>query len=87
LKRFSDYFRHSGGGHSDITLGDDHFRYYWGKFKKKTSSLISLVHAGHYKTPTYADVVTNFLSRKITLIARDRCPPERWGHGLQVMLE
>jgi hypothetical protein len=32
-------------------------------------------------------VITNFLARKITLIARDNYPPDRWGHGLQVMLE
>jgi hypothetical protein len=32
-------------------------------------------------------VITNFLSRKITLIVKGGCPPDRWGHGLQVMLE
>jgi hypothetical protein len=31
--------------------------------------------------------VVPFLARKITLIARCGCPPERWGHGLQVLLE
>jgi hypothetical protein len=29
----------------------------------------------------------NFLAQKITLMARCRCPPECWGHGLQVLLE
>jgi hypothetical protein len=33
------------------------------------------------------NIVTNFLSRKFTLIAKGGCPPDRWGHGLQVMLE
>ena len=42
---------------------------------------------GHYKTATYSDVITNFLSRKISLIARGGCPLDCWGHGLQVMLE
>jgi hypothetical protein len=56
-------------------------------FKEKTSSFISLIHASHYKTAIYLNVVTNFLSRKITLIAKGGCPPDRWGHGLQVMLE
>jgi hypothetical protein len=32
-------------------------------------------------------VITTFLSKKIALIARGGCPPDRWGHGLQVMLE
>jgi hypothetical protein len=36
---------------------------------------------------TYSDVITTFLSRKIALIARGGCPPDRWGQGLQVMLE
>ena len=36
---------------------------------------------------TPSEVTTNFLARKITLIARGGCPPDRWGHGLQVMLE
>ena len=36
---------------------------------------------------TYSETVTNFLAKKITLIARGRCPPDQWGHGLQVLLE
>ncbi len=36
---------------------------------------------------TYSNVIANFLSQKNTLIARGGCPPDRWGHGLQVMLE
>ena len=32
-------------------------------------------------------MVTNFLARKITLIAWGGCPPDQWGHGLQVMIE
>ncbi len=48
---------------------------------------ISTIHFGHYKLATYSDVVTTFLAKKITLIAIGGCPPERWGHGLQVLLE
>ena len=69
----------------DITA--DHFRYYWRQFKERTSSSISCVHAGHYKLATHSNTVTNFLTQKITLIARSGCPPDRWAHGLQVMLE
>ncbi len=50
-------------------------------------SSISGINFGHYKSATYSDVITNFLSWKITLIAQGRCPPDHWGHGLQVMLE
>ena len=74
-------------GHGEIVLMDDQFRYYWRRFKERTSSSISGIHAGHYKIATYSNIITNFLSRKITLIARGGCPPDCWGHGLQVMLE
>jgi hypothetical protein len=42
---------------------------------------------GHYILATYSSLITNYLSRKISLIARGGCQPDRWGHGLQVMLE
>ncbi len=76
-------------GHGVVDITANHFRYYWRRFKERTSSSISGVHAGHYKykSATHSDTVTNFLARKITLMARGGCPPDRWGHGLQVMLE
>jgi hypothetical protein len=51
------------------------------------SSSKALVQIGHYILATFSDVVTTFLSRKIALIAKGGCPPDCWGHGLQVMLE
>jgi len=74
-------------GHGVVEITADHFRYYWRRFKERTSSSISGIHAGHYKSATHSATVTNFLAQKITLIARGGCPPDRWGHGLQVMLE
>ena len=74
-------------GHCKIVLTDDQFWYYWRRFKERTTSSISGIHAGHYKMATYSNVIANFLSQKITLIARGGCPSDRWGHGLQVMLE
>jgi hypothetical protein len=58
-------------GHSVVTWGDEQFRYYWRKCKERTSSSISGIHFGHYKSATYSDVITNFLARKITLIDQD----------------
>jgi hypothetical protein len=72
---------------TEKTLGESEFQYYWRKFRQKTSSTILGAHAGHYKSATFLDMVTNFLSRKIMLKVRGGCPPERWGHGLQVLLE
>ncbi|KAL3785756.1 hypothetical protein ACHAW5_003598 [Stephanodiscus triporus] len=70
-------------GHTVVDLTADHFRYFWRRFKEKTSFSISGVHAGHYKAATYSKIITTFLATKITLIARGGCPPDRWGHGLQ----
>jgi hypothetical protein len=61
-------------GHSVVDLTADQFWYYWRRFKEKTSSSISGLHAGHYKSATYSTLVTNFLARKITLVARAGVP-------------
>jgi hypothetical protein len=74
-------------GHAKVSLGADEFRYYWRRVREKTSSAISTAHFGHYKSAMYSDTVTEFLATKITLIARGGCPPDWWGHGLQVLLE
>jgi hypothetical protein len=73
--------------HIEISLGADEFRCYWRCVHEKTSSAIFTVHFGHYKLATFSDRVTKFLATKITLIARGGCPPDCWGHGLQVLLE
>ncbi len=74
-------------GHTKITLGAEDFQYYWRRVREKTSSSISGIHFGHYKTATYLAILTDFFARMITMIARCGCPPERWGHSLQVLLE
>ncbi len=74
-------------GHIKISLGANEFRYYWRPIREKTSSAISTVHFGHYILVTFSDTVTKFLATKITLIARGGCPPDCWGHSLQVLLE
>ncbi len=73
--------------HAEVNLGESKFWYYWRKFRERTSSSIPGAHAGHYTSATISDMVTNFLSRKITLIVRGGCPPKWWGHGLQILLK
>jgi hypothetical protein len=87
LKEIICLFQQLREGHGVVTLGVEQFRYYWRKFKERTSSSILGGHAGHYKSATYSEMITNFLVCKITLIARGGCPPDHWGHSLQVMLE
>ena len=70
-----------------FTITPEQFKYFWRKVKEDTSSSISTVHYGHYKAASDSEAITKFLSQKITVIARCGCPPERWGVGLQVMLE
>jgi hypothetical protein len=73
--------------HAEINLGESEFWYFWRKFRERTSLPISGAHAGHYKSATFSDMVTNFLSRKIVLIVQGGCPSKRWGHSLQVLLK
>ncbi len=56
-------------GHIEIRLGAEEFKYYWRRVQEKTSSLISGIHFGHYKTATYSATLTDFFARKITMIA------------------
>jgi hypothetical protein len=84
LRKIIPLFNTLHEGHTEITLGEEEFRYYWQRVWEKTSSSISTIHLGHYKSATYSTMITNFLAQNITLIARCGCPP---GHGLQVLLE
>ena len=71
----------------EITVSPDDFRKYWKKAREETSSSTCGIHFGHYRAATKSDKITKFLSQKVTVIARTGLPPERWGNGLQVMLE
>ncbi len=73
--------------HIKIRLGAEVFKYYWRRVQEKTSSSISGIHFGHYKTATYSATFTDFFARKITTIAKCGCPLDLWGHGLQVLLK
>jgi hypothetical protein len=76
LREICHLFQTLQSNQREITLDEEQFRYYFRKFKEKTSSSMALVHAGHYISATFLDVVTTFLSRKIALIARRGCPLE-----------
>jgi hypothetical protein len=63
-------------GHAEIFLGVDEFHFYWRRVWETASSAISRIHFVQYKSATYSNVVTNFLAKKISLIARSGCVPE-----------
>jgi hypothetical protein len=87
LKEIIQLFDTLHDGHLEITLNAEDFKFYWQRVQEKTSSLISGIHFGHYKTATYSETLTDFFAKKITMIARCGCPLECWGHRLQVLLE
>ncbi len=74
-------------GDISVTISPEEFTYFWKRVKEGTSSSLSGIHYGHYKAAAKDDRMASFLSKKITLIARTGCPPERWSYGLTVMLE
>ena len=70
-----------------FSITKDDFCYYWRKAKETTSSSFSNIHFGHYKAATRSDIISEFLANKLSVIGSYGVPPERWGIGLQVMLE
>ena len=74
-------------GDVTITITPEEFQYFWKRVKERTSSSLSGIHYGHYKAAAHSDRISSFLAKKITLISRTGCPPERWSYGLTVMLE
>ena len=74
-------------GDATITITPEEFQYFWKRVKERTSSSLSGIHYGHYKAAANSDRISGFLAKKITLISRTGCPPERWSYGLTVMLE
>jgi hypothetical protein len=87
LEEIIQLFDNLQDGHIKIRLGAEDFKYYWRRVQEKTSSLILGIHFGHYKTATYSAALTDFFARKIMMIAQCGCPPDRWGHGFQVLLK
>ena len=74
-------------GEERLELTPEKFRECWRRATERTSSSISTVHFGHYRSAAKSEKLTAFLSKKITVSVRCGCPPDRWGNGLQVMLE
>jgi hypothetical protein len=76
----------NGEGNKIIIMPKD-FKRFWKKVNKFTSSSMSGVHYGHYKTAIQDRLCTEILAQQLTVIARSGIPPESWSVGLQVMLE
>ena len=74
-------------GDITIDITKEEFQIFWKQVREGTQSSMSGIHYGHYKAAAHSEKASRFLSKKITLISRTGCPPERWSYGLTVMLE
>ena len=74
-------------GEVTIEITAEEFQYLWKKVRKNTASSVSGIHYGHYKAAAHSQKISEVPAKKITLVSRTGCPPERWSYGLTVMLE
>jgi len=74
-------------GEISIEVDSDEFKYYWKKISEHTSSSMSGLHFGHYKAAATSDYLSKFHAMKLSIISRTGHAPDRWSHGLTVMLE
>ena len=74
-------------GEVKIDISPEEFQYFWKRIREGTASSYSGVHYGHYKAAAHSEKISQFLAKKITLISRTGCPPDRWSYGLTIMLE
>jgi len=70
-----------------VTTTPEEVCYFWKRIREGTASLYSGIHYGHYKAAARSSRLSSFLAKKITLISRTGCSPDRWSYGLTVMLE
>jgi hypothetical protein len=63
------------------------YKYYWGRANENTSSALSGIHFGHWKTFRLSSALIQMICTQLNLITRCGAPPSRWKNGLQVLLE
>ena len=71
-------------GEITVEITKEEFQYFWKRIREGTASSYSGIHYGHYKAAAHSEKISNFLSKKITVISRTGCPPERWSYGLRL---
>jgi hypothetical protein len=64
-------------GDITIDITKEEFRVFWKQVREGTQSSMSGTHYGHYKAASHSEEASWFLSKKITLISRTGCLPER----------
>ncbi|MGB0809178.1 MAG: reverse transcriptase domain-containing protein, partial [bacterium] len=76
-----------GNGEISISVSQEDFQYYWRRVKERTSSSLSGIHFGHYKSMAHDDNLSQLMARKLSLTTTTGASPDRWARGLSVMLE
>ena len=87
LNEIAAIWKKIGDGEISIVISQEDYQYYWKRVKERTSSSISGLHFGHYKSIAYDDDLSRLLAKKFSLIVQTGAGPERWARGLSVMLE
>lgn len=87
LEEIARIWRLIGEGEVSVAISQEDYQYYWRRVKERTSSSLSGLHFGHYKSIATDDELSNILARKLSLISSTGSAPERWARGLSVMLE
>ena len=71
----------------DTSFTREDFRAYWKKSNERTSSSISTLHFGHYKTAIKNDKLSELHAVSIDIALNSGYSLKRWQKGLTVMLE
>ena len=71
----------------ETTFTSDDFRAYWKKSNERTSSSISTLHFGHYKTSIKSDKLSELHAVSIDIALNSGYSLKSWQKGLTVMLE
>ncbi|KAL7459566.1 hypothetical protein ACHAWC_011573 [Mediolabrus comicus] len=87
LEEIARIWQKMGEGEVSIAVSQEDYQYCWRKVKERTSSSLSGLHFGHYKSIAHDDYLSGLMAKKLTLISTTGSAPDRWARGLSVMLE
>ena len=70
-----------------VVVTAEDFRSYWTKAKEGTSSSMSGIHFGHYKSATKSEYLSKIHAISMHIILNAGFSPSRWQRGLTAMIE
>jgi hypothetical protein len=67
--KFQQLFKHFKHKHTPVNITPDNYCFYWGQVSRSTSSTMSLVHFGHWKTIAKVRMLVDSICTQLKLIA------------------